>query len=688
MTFLTNPTTSSFSKTLEIKRRLLQGCNNFKELKHVHARLLRFGLDQDNYLVNMILKSCLESGETQHARLVFSQTREPNIFLWNTMIRGFVSNDCLYDAIKFYGLMRREGLFPNNFTFPFVLKACARLSDLELGIKIHTHVLKAGFDYDVYVKTSLVCLYAKCGCVGNAHKVFDEMPDKNVVSWTAIISGYIDFGNFGEAVVMFQKLLEMGLKPDSFTLVRVLSACSQLGDVKNGEWIHRYIREMGMDRNVFVATSLVDMYTKCGSMEKARSVFDGMHEKDTVSWSAMIAGYAMNGVPKEAVELFFQMQRENVKPDCFTMVGILSACAQLGAFELGDWVSGLIGKNEYLNNFVLGTALIDMYAKCGRMSRAWWIFEEMKERDVVVWNAIISGLSMNGHVKAAFGLFGQMEKLGIQPDGNTFIGLLCGCTHAGLVEDGRQYFVSMSRIYSLTPRIEHYGCIVDLLGRAGFLDEAHQLIKDMPIQANAVVWGALLGGCRIHRDTQLAEHVLKRLIELEPCNSGNYVLLSNIYSTSGRWNDAANLRFLMNEKGIQKTPGCSWIEISGVVHEFRVGDRSHALSEKIYLKLDELAKKLKEVGYMPTTEFVLFDIEEEEKEHSLGCHSEKLAIGFGLISTESRDVIRVVKNLRVCGDCHTAIKLISKITDREIIVRDNNRFHYFQKGSCSCRDYW
>lgn len=604
------------------------------------------------------------------------------------MIRGLVSNECFLDAIDLYGSMRKSGTIPDNFTFPFVLKACARISDFCLGVNLHSLVVKTGFDYDVFVKTSLVCLYAKCGHLLDARKVFDDIPDKNVVSWTAIICGYIKSGQFEEAIDLFRGLLEMGLRPDSFTLVRVLSACAQLGDLNSGEWIDRYITDNGMQRNVFVATSLVDMYTKCGSMEKARCVFDGIHEKDIVCWSAMIQGYASNGLPKEALDMFFQMQRENLTPDCYAMVGVLSACASLGALDFGNWAMCLLDGDEFLYNPVLGTALIDMYAKCGSMLQAWEIFKMMKGKDHVVYNAVISGLAMNGHVKAAFGVFGEMEKNGIQPDGNTFVGLLCGCTHAGLVKDGRKYFYSMSHVYSLTPTIEHFGCVVDLLARAGLLIEAHDLIKSMPMKANAIVWGTLLGGCRLHKDTQLAEHVLKQLIELEPWNSAHYVLLSNIYSASRRWEEAEEIRSTMNEKKMQKVPGCSWVEVNGVIHEFLVGDTSHPLTQKIYEKLQSLSKDLREAGYNPTTEFVLFDIEEEEKEHLLGWHSEKLAIAFALISTNAKDVIRVVKNLRVCVDCHEAIKLISKVTGREIIIRDNNRFHSFIDGSCSCGDYW
>lgn len=604
------------------------------------------------------------------------------------MIRGLVSNDSFDQAIEFYHLMRKEGFLPNNFTFPFVLKACGRLLDLNLGVKLQALVVKAGFDCNVFVKTGLVCLYAKCGYLGNARKVFDEIPEKNVVSCTALISGYIDVGRFEEAIGVFLELLEMGLRPDSYTLVWVLSASARLGDLKTGELVHRYVVDAGMGRNVFIGTGLVDMYAKFGNIDRARSVFDGMPEKDIVSWSAMIQGYASNGLPKEALDLFYCMQRENLRPDCYTMVGVLSACAKLGALELGEWASSLMEENEFLNDPVLGTALIDMYGKCGKMASAWGVFQGMKDRDIVAWNAVISSLAMNGHVKYAFCLFGRLEKLGIRPNENTFVGLLCGCTHAGLVSDGRKYFNSMNHTYSLTPAIEHYGCMVDLLGRAGLLDEAHKLIKSMPMEANAIVWGALLGGCRVHKNTQLAEKVLERLIVLEPWNASNYVLLSNIYSVNRRWGDAERIRSGMIERGIKKTPGCSWIEVDGVVNEFLVGDKSHPLSDKIYAKLDELSKELKAAGFVPTTEFVLFDIEDEEKEHFLGCHSEKLAIAFALICTAPNHVIRVVKNLRVCGDCHAAIKLISKITSREIIVRDNNRFHCFIGGSCSCNDYW
>ncbi|XP_004246883.1 putative pentatricopeptide repeat-containing protein At3g08820 [Solanum lycopersicum] len=675
---------------IELKTALFNGFQSFNQLKHIHARLIRAGFDQNNYLLNLLLKFTLNNfNNPNYAKLVFNQAQEPNIFLYNTMIRGLVSNNCFHQSIEFFHGMRNEGFLPNNFTFPFLLKSCTRLSDFELGVKAHGLVVKGGFDYDVFVKTGLVCFYARCGFLDDAHQMFDDIPEKNVVSWTAIITGYIDFGKFKEAIDLFRRSLEMGLSPDSFTLVRVLSACSRVGDVSAGEWIHGYAVEMGIGRNVFVNTGLVDMYAKCGEMAKAREVFDEMVEKDVVSWSAMIQGYAVNGLPKEALEVFYTMQRENVRPDCYSMVGVLSACSRLGALEVGEWASKLMDMNEFLSNAVLGTALIDMYAKCGRMVSAWEIFKQMLvKKDRVIWNAVLSGLAMHGYVKSAFCCFSQVEKLGIKPNGNTFIGLLCACTHAGLVDEGRKYFQSMTHLYSLEPSIEHYGCMVDLLGRAGLLDEAHSLIESMPMKANAVVWGALLSGCRLHRDTKLAEHVLKQLIELEPWNSGNYVHLSNIYASNNKWDDSEKIRSSMNERRMQKIPAYSWIEIDGIVHEFLVGDTYHPISDNIYVKLGELSKELREVGYVPRTEYVLFDIEEEEKEHFVGCHSEKLALAYGLLSTKPGDGIRIIKNLRICGDCHTFFKLVSMITGREIILRDNNRFHCFLEGSCSCGDYW
>ncbi|GER37264.1 pentatricopeptide repeat-containing family protein [Striga asiatica] len=671
-----------------VKAALFQGFASFAQLKHIHARLLRLDLHRDQYLLNMVLKSGFHFNRPTYSAAVFGQAHEPNVYLYNTMIRGLASRDSFDQAIEFFFSMRRAGFLPNNNTFPFVLKSCAWTMDGELGTSVHSLAVKAGYNDDVFLKTGLVGFYSKLDNLEDARKVFDDITEKNVVSWSAMMGGYIRARKYREAVNLFTESLQTGSKPDSYTLVRALSACAQQGDLNSGRWIHNCVAEMGMGSNVFVNTALVDMYSKCGDMVRARTLFDEMPERDMVTWGAVIQGYAANGLPNEALEIFRRMLAHGLRPDCYVIVGVLSACARLGALNLGERARAMMEEKEFIKNPVVGTALVDMYAKCGKIKSAWEVFTAMHARDLVLFNAVISGLAMTGQSRAALACFGLLQKCGLRPDENTFLGLLCACAHAGLVTDGRRLFKSMTRLYSVDPTIEHYGTMVDLLARAGLLDEAHQAVLSMPMRANAVVWGALLGGCRLHRDTRLAEHVLERLVELEPWNSGNYVILSNLYSANKKWGESEKMRSVMREKGIQKVSAYSWIEINGFVHEFLVGDTSHPESGRIYEKLGELGKEVREAGYMPTTEYVLFDIDEEEKEHFLGCHSEKLALAFGLISTGDGTVIRIVKNLRVCGDCHEMIKVVSRITGREIVVRDTNRFHHFMGGSCSCGDYW
>ncbi|CAM0950496.1 unnamed protein product [Alopecurus aequalis] len=639
------------------RRVLLSGLspsNPFPPLtvRQLHGRLLRLGLLAD--LSHFLLRAFSSSGLHLHALFLHS-------------------------------------LFPDppHLTLPFALKSASRLPNpLPVGEQLHARSIKLPSHSNPHVLTSLLNLYAKCGLLDHARAVFDEMRCPRTVSWTALIAAYMNAGRDKEAVATARDAFASGMRPDSFTAVRVLTACARVVDLDTGEAVWRVAEREGIATNLFVATAAIDLYIKCGDMAKAREVFDKIPKKDAVAWSAMVGGYASNGHPREALELFSAMQTQGVRPDCYTVAGALSACTRLGALDLGRQVVGVVDWDEFLENPVLGTALIDMYAKCGSTWDAWFVFQQMRKRDIIVWNTMILGLGMTGYGKTVFALVGQMEKSGMKLNDNTFIGILCSCTHTGLVKDGRRYFHHMTQLYHITPRIEHYGCIVDLLSRAGLLQEAHQLINDMPMQANAVVWGTLLGGCKIHRDVELAEHVLKQLIRLEPRNSGNYVMLSNIYSYSDRWEDAAKLRLDMKANQVKKVRASSWVEFGGKVHEFRVGDKSHPLTDQIYKKLDELGVEMKTMGYKPTTDVVMFDVEDEEKEHTLVHHSEKLAIAFCLLSTRQGEAIRVTKNLRVCTDCHTAIKLISRIAHREIIVRDNNRFHCFRDGCCSCNDYW
>lgn len=549
-----------------------------------------------------------------------------------------------------YQLISSNAPDVDEYTFTSVLKACAGLAQVTQGKKVHCYVTKYGCESNLFVRNSLIDLYFKTGYFGIAQKLFDEMDMRDVVSWNTLVSGYFLSGNVDKARSVFDS---MGEK----TLV---------------SW-----------------STMIRGYARVGNLEEARRLFEEMPKRNIVSWNVIISGYAQNEKYPDAIELFRRMQEEgDLVPNCVTLVSVLSACAHLGALDLGKWIDRFIRRKRMELSIFLGNALADMYAKCGCIVEARKVFNEMPERDAISWTIIITGLAMNGHADKAFDCFSEMIDNGEKPNDFTFMGLLTACTHAGLVDKGLEYFGIMYNVYGITPKIEHYGCMVDIFSRVGHLDKAEQFINSMPMPPNVVVWGALLGGCQIYKDSERGEKVVYKILELEPDHSGSHVYLANLYASMGRLDDAAKCRLKMRDNGVMKTPGCSWIEIDNTVHQFLMGDLSHPQSEKIYSMIRELRWKMKLAGYKPKTELVVHNVDEEEKEDALFVHSEKLAIAYGLISTSEGTSIRIVKNLRVCSDCHDATKIISKIVDREIIVRDRSRFHHFKDGRCSCNDFW
>ncbi|KAJ8638335.1 hypothetical protein MRB53_012602 [Persea americana] len=567
---------------------LLQKCTSYANLKQIHALSIRHGVPLSHPLLakDFIFSIVSLSGPMSHALHIFHQILQPGIFTWNTLIRGFAESSTPLPALHIYHQMHMSSTPPDTHTYPFLLKAISKLLDLKEGEKIHSTVLKTGFMPLVFVQNALVHMYAVCGSFENAYKVFEEMPLRDLVSWNSVINGF-----------------------------------------------------------------------------------------------------AINGRPNEALTLFREMALEGVEPDGFTMVSMLNACAELGALALGRRVHVYLLKVGLSGELHAGNALMDMYAKCGGIWEAHRVFDGMKDRSVVSWTCLIVGLALNGFGKEALAVFGELEKAGLAPSEITFVGVLYACSHCGMVDKGLEYLKRMSE-YGIVPRIEHYGCIVDLLGRAGLVEEAHAFIMKMPMEPNAVVWRTLLGACTVHKNLALGEVAQAKLAQLDPGHDGDYVLLSNLYASQGRWSDVHRIRKSMLKEGVRKNPGHSLFELGNSVHEFVMGERSHPQSDEIYEMLEEITRLLKLKGYVPSTTNVLADIEEEEKENALCYHSEKLAIAFALISTPPSTPIRVVKNLRVCLDCHLATKLISKIFDREIIVRDRSRFHHFKDGSCSCKDYW
>lgn len=516
--------------------------------------------------------------------------------------------------------------------------------------------------------------------------MFDEIgPYKNLtIFYNALISGHTYSSRIFDALLFFCAMREEGLLVDSVTMLSLVSGCTVPSHLNVGMCLHGCCVKFGFDGDSSVENCLLTMYVKCGEVAHARRVFDKMRERNLIAWNAMISGYAQNGLARHVLDLYWEMKSINMRPDHVTLLGVLSSCACLGAQRIGSEVERQIELCGFGCNPFLTNALINMYARCGNLMRARSIFDRMTEKSVISWTAMIGGYGIHGHGEIATDLFDEMVKSGIRPDGTAFVSVLSACSHAGLTDEGLKYFDEMETKYGLRPGPEHYSCLVDLLGRAGRLKEAMDLINSMKVKPDGAVWGALLGACKIHKNVELAELAFERVIELEPTNIGYYVLLSNLYSDAKNLEGVLKVRVMMRERKLRKEPGCSYVEYRGKVHLFVSGDKSHTQSDDIYKMLDKLESLVKDIHPSVDNE----GGRNEELSSGMGVHSEKLAIVFGLLNTKPGTEITVMKNLRVCVDCHIFIKLVSKIVNRRIIVRDATRFHHFSDGLCSCKDYW
>ncbi|XP_062188031.1 pentatricopeptide repeat-containing protein ELI1, chloroplastic-like [Phragmites australis] len=583
--------------------------------------------------------------------------------------------------------------------------------------ELHAAAVRAGVDRDRAVDFRLQRAYAASGRLDLAVALLRRTPDPTAVFYTSTIHAHSSRGLHLAALALLSDMLSQGLLPTAHTLSASLPACSGLA---LGRALHGYAFKLALSADSYVATALLGMYAragdaaaaralfdgmldphvvsvtamltcyaKMGALDDARNLFDGLPTKDFICWNAMIDGYTQHGRPDEALRLFRRMLRSGVEPDEVSVVLALSAVAQLGTAESGKWLHSYVKNSPRARlNARVGTALIDMYYKCGSLEDAVVVFDGLTDKDIVAWNAMINGYAMHGHSREALEMFFQLRAQGLLPTDITFIGLLHACSHSGLVAEGRKLFKSMEQEYGIEPKIEHYGCMVDLLGRAGLIEEAFDLAQSVKMKPDAVMWVSLLAACRLHKNLALGQRIADYLVARGLANSGMYILLSNIYAAVGKWQEVGRVRSMMKASGIHKEPGCSSIEVGRQVYEFVAGDMSHPRTDEIYAKLEEMNGLAKEHGHAPQTELVLHDLDEATKEKVLAVHSEKLAVSFGLISTPPGTAIKIVKNLRACSDCHAVLKLISKITGRKIVFRDRSRFHHFVDGSCSCGDYW
>ncbi|CAD6210325.1 unnamed protein product [Miscanthus lutarioriparius] len=527
--------------------------------------------------------------------------------------------------------------------------------------------------------------------LANARALFDQMPRRDHFSWSAIVSAHARHGQPRAALAIYRLMLREPVSAgadNEFTASSALAAATAARCARAGRELHCHVVRRGIDADAVVWSALADMYAKCGRVDDARSVFDRMPVRDVVSWTAMVERYFDAGRDGEGFRLFVRMLRSGIQPNEFTYAGVLRACAEFTSEKLGKQVHGRMTKSRAGDSCFAESALVHMYSKYGDMGTAVRVFRGMPKPDLVSWTVMISGYAQNGQPDEALHSFDMLLRSGFRPDHVTFVGVLSACAHAGLVDKGLGIFHLIKDEYGIEHTADHYACVIDLLSRSGLFERAEEMINTMSVKPNKFLWASLLGGCRIHKNVRLARWAAEALFEIEPENPATYVTLANIYASVGLFDEVENTRRIMELKRITKMPASSWIEVGTRVHVFLVGDKLHPQAEEIYALLKKLYLKMREEGYVADTGFVLHDVEDEQKQQDIGYHSERLAVAFGIIATPKGAPIKVFKNLRICGDCHTTIKLISKIVQREIIVRDSNRFHHFKNGSCSCRDYW
>lgn len=733
--------------------RLKQCCesNNLRRVKQLHAHVVKNLVEPEPFLLNNLIAGYYKLNVFTYARYVFDQMRKRNSFSWNTIlsvyskqgdvagmekmfasiprkdgvswnlfISGYVKCGMVEKALEAYKSMLKQGLESvNRITLSTIIITLSKKGWVGIGEMIHGQVVKLGFESYSFVGSPLVDMYGKCGLIAEAKRVFDELPERNLVvnntmlmgllgcgmvqesfslfgfmnekdsiSWTTMITGLSQNGMNTEALELLREMRSNGVNMDQFTFGSVLTACGALSALDEGKQIHAYLTRTDYMGNVFVSSALLDMYSKCRDIKNAERVFWKMSYRNIVTWTAMIVGYGQNGYSEEAVRVFREMQRNGIQPDYYTLGSVISSCANLASLEEGAQFHGQALVSGLVAFVTVSNALVTLYGKCGSIKESHQLFDEIKFKDEVSWTALVTCYAQFGKAKETIELFEEMLSRGLQPDGVTFVGVLSACSRAGFVEKGRYYFALMVDRYGIKPVLDHYTCMIDLFSRSGQLEEARNFILRMPVRPDTIGWSTLLSSCRNRGDMEIGKWAAESLLELDPQNSAGHVLLVSIYASKGKWEEVAELRKGMREKGVRKEPGCSWIKYKNKVHIFTADDMSSPFAKQIYHELERLYCKMVEEGYVADMKSVLHDVHESEKLKMLNHHSERLAIAFGLIFVPRELQIKVVKNLRVCDDCHNATKIISKITQREILVRDAVRFHLFKNGECSCGDFW
>ncbi|XP_078438201.1 pentatricopeptide repeat-containing protein At4g13650-like [Wolffia australiana] len=683
---------------------LISSCYSAELLKlgeSLHSVVLKLGLTAlvtvSNSLVTMY---SLCGGHCDAAEQVFDEMPNRDLISWNSLIAAYLSSGEEHEALKLLSQMTFHDIKPNPVTLATSMAACSSSSSsssdyFKLGRAVHGMAVQTKLEDDLLVGNSLITMYGKLGAMEEAQRAFRSIRNPDLVSWNALISVFAEKEQSKEAVDLFNTMRVACCRPNQITIAKVLGACISPQDLSSfGTALHGLVVVSGFDAVVNVKNSVLSAYSKGGDLNACNAVFDEIDIKSLVTWNVMIFAGACNGESEEALKMFVELRRGGMEADEFTYSAAMAACSSLAILQEGEQLHGQMTKLGFLSKTHVLNGVLDMYSKCGKMSEAEKLFSTMerKKKLLQTWNIILSGYARHGRCTEAKSTFENMIAAGESPDRVTFVSLLSAYNHAGLVDEGLALFSSMEGEFRVLPEIEHCVCIVDLLGRAGRIEEAEKFVEEeMPVQANDLIWRSLLSSCRIHGQVALGKKAAERLLEADPEDDSAYVLLSNVYAGGRRWADVEKLRRKMEQTGTRKKPGWSWIRVKNSVSVFGTGEEGlmfHPQATEIRGKMEEMMREVRRVGYVAETQFAFHDMEEEEREQSLWGHSEKTALALGLVAAPLGATITVYKNLRVCGDCHLVYKLVSATMCREIVLRDCYRFHHFTGGVCSCSDYW
>lgn len=655
----------------------------------LHGLVVKSGRSNDRFIAASLLDMYAKCGDLESAGEVFDRLDDRDAVAWNSLASGYAANGFPARALDLFLRLAAAGEPPPTVhTISIAIGACGDLQAAEQGKQLHAVAVKSEFLQDTAVGNSLVTMYGKCGMITEAEAMFDEMPQRNLVSWNAMASAFYWNGSFERALDQVSRMRLSAVEAEGRAWAISLACCGSLGRLRWGKGIHALAIKGGFSSNAFVSSAVVGMYLGCAEMADAEKKLKG--DSAVASWNALLSGYVRHGRSEEALEAFGRMLPTASSLDYFTFSIILKACSSLPSLAAGEQIHAQIVKSSAAaghgaGNPHVGSSLIEMYSRCGCLTEAEKVFAAMEEKDTVAWNSMLRGYAQSGLGEKAILLYDRMRGEGaVKPTGPTLLAVLSACSHSGLVQQGRRIFDSMAEgDLGIEPEEPHYACMVDLLSRRGLLRQAEDFIAGLPTTATSPppppssLWRPLLAAARSYGDLTTAEQVAGRMLEVNPEDPTVYVTLANMYAAGGRRDEAANQWRAMSDRALKKEPGCSWIEVDNRVHRFFCNDKRSEMASEIYEKLHELAGEIRRRGGGGPAE-----------EDRGMYHSERLAVSLGLISARPWKPIRVFKNLRVCGDCHAAMKEISAITGREVILKDNYRFHCFKQGSCSCGDFW